>query len=65
MSCSCFRTDRFVAGLAAFLVGHLCYVAGFLTHGPSGVALTVACVVVVVLVAPLGRRILGALGPES
>jgi uncharacterized membrane protein YhhN len=56
------RTDRFVAGLAAFLVGHLCYVAGFWTHGPRGVALAVAGVVVVVLVAPLGRRILGALG---
>ena len=28
-------TDRFVAGLAAFLVGHLCYVAGFWTHGPG------------------------------
>lgn len=55
-------TDRFVAGLAAFLVGHLCYTAGFFTHGPSGVALTVTVVVVAVLVTPLGRRILGALG---
>ncbi|HLM95544.1 MAG TPA: lysoplasmalogenase [Acidimicrobiales bacterium] len=57
-------TDRFVAGLAAFLVGHLCYVAGFWAHGPGGVAFAVAAAVVVVVVAPLGRRILGALGGQ-
>jgi uncharacterized membrane protein YhhN len=50
--------DLFVPGLAAFLVGHLCYVVGFWTHGPSGFALAIAVVVVVALVAPLGRRIL-------
>jgi uncharacterized membrane protein YhhN len=54
-------TDRFVAGLAAFLVGHLCYVAGLWTHGPGGVAFAVAAAVVVLIVAPVGRRILGAL----
>ncbi len=63
-SCSCSRTDRFVAGLAAFLVGHLCYVAGFWAHGPGGVSFAVAAAVVVVVVAPLGHRILGALGGQ-
>jgi uncharacterized membrane protein YhhN len=50
--------DLFVPGLAAFLVGHLCYLVGFWTHGPSVLALVVAVVVVAALVAPLGRRIL-------
>ena len=54
-------TDRFVAGLAAFLVAHVWYVAGLWTHGPGGVAFAVAAAVVVLLVAPVGRRILGAL----
>ncbi|MDR3650049.1 MAG: lysoplasmalogenase [Acidimicrobiales bacterium] len=57
-----FPTDRFVAGLAAFLVGHLCYVAGFWADGPSGIAFVVTSAVVVVVVVPLGRRILGAIG---
>jgi uncharacterized membrane protein YhhN len=50
--------DLFVPGLAAFLIGHLCYLVGFWTHGPSGFALAIAIVVVAALVAPLGRRIL-------
>jgi uncharacterized membrane protein YhhN len=54
------RTDRFVAGLAAFLVGHLCYVAGFWTHAPGAGALAVAAVVVVAVV-PVAARILGTL----
>jgi len=54
-------TDVFVAGLAAFLVGHLCYLAGFWAHGPDAVAFTVAAVGVVVVVAPLAYRILDAL----
>jgi uncharacterized membrane protein YhhN len=53
--------DLFVAGLAAFLVGHLCYLAGFWAHGPSMPALLVAVVVVVAVVAPLARRILTAI----
>ena len=57
--------DDFVAGLAAFLVGHLCYVAGFWTDGPGAVPLVVALVVVAVAVAPLGARILGALGGQA
>ncbi len=53
-------TDMFVAGLAAFLVGHVCYVAGFWSHGPGACLRHRAAVVVVVVVAG-GRRILGAL----
>jgi uncharacterized membrane protein YhhN len=54
-------SDLFVAGLGAFLVGHLCYLAGFWAHGPGGRAVAVAAVIVVVAVAPLGFRILKAL----
>jgi uncharacterized membrane protein YhhN len=56
--------DLFVAGLGAFLVGHLCYLAGFWAHGPGGLALAVAAVIVVAAVAPVGFRILKALGRE-
>ena len=44
-------SDLFVAGLAAFLAGHLCYLVGFWTHGPSARPLVLATGVVVVLVA--------------
>jgi uncharacterized membrane protein YhhN len=50
--------DLFVPGLAAFLVGHICYLVGFWTHGPSAFALAVAAIVVVGVVVPLGRTIL-------
>jgi uncharacterized membrane protein YhhN len=50
--------DLFVPGLAAFLVGHLCYLVGFWTHAPSLIAFLVSAVVVVGVVAPLGYRIL-------
>lgn len=53
--------DLFVPGLAAFLVGHVCYLAGFWSAGPAGAALAVAVVIVVLVVAPLGRTILGAI----
>jgi len=59
------RTDTFVVGLGAFLVGHLCYVAGFWAHGPGGVAFVIAAVVVVAVLSPLGHRILGALGARG
>jgi uncharacterized membrane protein YhhN len=57
--------DRFVFGLAAFLVGHLCYLAGFWTHGPSALALVLAVVVVAAVVVPLGRRILTAIAASG
>jgi uncharacterized membrane protein YhhN len=50
-------TELFVAGLAAFLVGHLCYLAGFWVHGPGALALGVSAVVVVTVVAPFAVRI--------
>ena len=50
--------DLFVPGLAAFLVGHLCYLAGFWTQAPSLIALVVSAAVVAAVVAPLGHRIL-------
>ena len=54
--------DLFVPGLAAFLVAHVCYLAGFWSARPAAAALAVAVVVVVLVVAPLGRVILGAIG---
>jgi uncharacterized membrane protein YhhN len=56
--------DLFVGGLAAFLVGHLCYIGGFWADGPSAVAFAIAVVVTVVLVAPIAVRVLGAVRAE-
>jgi uncharacterized membrane protein YhhN len=53
--------DRFVAGLLAFLLAHLCYVVGFFLPGPRPWALAAAGAVVVVLVLPVAGRILHAL----
>ena len=47
--------DAFVAGLAAFLVAHVCYVVGFWTDPPAATAMVVASVVVVLAVAPIAR----------
>jgi uncharacterized membrane protein YhhN len=52
--------EQFVGGLSAFLVAHLCYIAGFWTDGPAAVPLIVAAVVVTVVIGSLGRRILPA-----
>jgi uncharacterized membrane protein YhhN len=54
--------DLFVAGLAAFLAAHVFYLAGFWTHGPAVSALMVAIVVVALVIVPLGRTILAAIG---
>jgi uncharacterized membrane protein YhhN len=51
-------SDRFVAGLAAFLVGHLCYLAGFWAAGPAVAAFAVAAVVVAVVIVPFARHVL-------
>jgi len=53
--------DLFVAGLGAFLVAHLCYLAGFRVRGPGALAVAVSAAVVVAVVAPFGTRILKAL----
>lgn len=58
-------SDRFVAGLAAFLVGHLCYLGGFWAGGPPAAAMAVALVVVAALVAPVATRLMRALGDED
>ncbi len=58
------RDDWFVPGLAAFLVAHVCYIVGFWTDGPSAAPFAVSVLVVVVIVVPLARRILGALHDE-
>ena len=47
--------DAFVAGLAAFLVAHVCYVVGFWTDPPAAIAMVIASVVVVLAVAPIAR----------
>src|SRR4051794_39441235 len=53
--------DLFVAGLAAFLVGHVCYVAGFWSQdAPAVAAFVVAAVIVVAVLAPVLVRIVGA-----
>jgi uncharacterized membrane protein YhhN len=56
--------DLFVPGLAAFLVGHVCYIVGFWTDPPSAVAFVVAAVVVVLAVAPIATRLLRALATQ-
>jgi uncharacterized membrane protein YhhN len=53
-------SDQFVGGLSAFFVAHVCYVAGFWSHGPAAGALLVAVAVTVVVIGLLGRKILGA-----
>jgi uncharacterized membrane protein YhhN len=54
-------SDQFVAGLAAFLVAHVCYVVGFWVEPPGALALLVSVVVVGVLMVPLAMRIVRAL----
>jgi uncharacterized membrane protein YhhN len=54
-------SDQFVAGLGAFLVGHVCYVVGLWLDPPGALALVVAAVVVVAVVAPVAVRIVRAL----
>jgi uncharacterized membrane protein YhhN len=53
--------DLFVAGLAAFLVGHLCYLAGFWTEPPGLLGLVVSAIVVSTVVSPLAAAIVRAL----
>ena len=57
-------SDRFVPGLASFLVAHVCYVAGFWTDPPAGAALAISVVIVVLAIAPLATVILRALRSE-
>lgn len=50
-------TDRFVPGLASFLVGHIAYTIGLNLDGGDGGALALAAAGVAVVGAPLGGRI--------
>lgn len=53
-------TERFVAGLAAFLAGHVAYVIGFCLEQRSWVWLLVGLALVACFVLILGRRIIRA-----
>ena len=52
--------EQFIAGLSAFLMGHLCYIAGMWTRGPAIGGFVIALVVVGLTIGALGRRILPA-----
>ena len=53
--------DRFVPGLASFLVAQLLYTVGFGLHGGGGGAYLLGAVVAAVIVTPLALRFVGAL----
>lgn len=50
-------TDRFVAGLSAFLLGHVAYVVGLRMEAGSGIAWSAATALLVIAGFPLARRI--------
>jgi uncharacterized membrane protein YhhN len=52
--------NLFVAGLASFLVGHICYIAGLQLRGQYGVWFVVGLVIVVLTVGTIGLRIIRA-----
>ena len=57
---------RFMAGLSAFLLGHLAYVAAFLPVGPQSlVAALPGAVLVLTLVVVVGRPVLGSAGAQG
>ena len=53
-------SDRFAAGLTAFLLAHVAYVVGLTRHGGSAVAVLVAAIPVVIVAGALGARFLRA-----
>ena len=52
--------NLFVAGLASFLVGHICYIAGLQLRGQYGLWFVVGLVIVVLAVGTIGLRIIRA-----
>jgi uncharacterized membrane protein YhhN len=50
--------EQFVGGLAAFLVAHLCYIAGFVAGGLRGPAVALALLGTAVVLAPVAIRVL-------
>jgi uncharacterized membrane protein YhhN len=53
-------SDRFVAGLASFLLAHVAYVIGLTRHGGSAGTVALAAIPVVAIVGLLGARFLRA-----
>lgn len=53
-------SDRFVAGLASFLLAHVAYVVGLTRHGGSARALLLAAIPVVIVTGVLAARFLRA-----
>jgi uncharacterized membrane protein YhhN len=51
--------DRFVPGLAAFLVGHLAFVGGFAAGEPDGASLAMGAAFVVLVLGALAAPIIG------
>jgi uncharacterized membrane protein YhhN len=58
-------SDCFVAGLAAFLLAHTAYIAGFVTEGPSLGPTAISTVAVATLSVPLGAWILRSVRASS
>jgi uncharacterized membrane protein YhhN len=54
--------EQFVGGLAAFLLAHVCYIAGFVASGVHWWAVALALVGTAIVVAPVARRILRGVG---
>lgn len=52
--------ERFVAGLASFLAGHVAYIVGFLLAGPEPLGLVVGLLVVAIGVGVVGRPLVRA-----
>ncbi len=50
--------EEFVAGLSAFLLAHVCFLAGLWTHGPAALPFAVSVVVVAVAIGVIGSRVL-------
>ena len=57
--------DRFVAGLAAFLVAHVLYLAGFVAAGQTPALLLAGVVLTTIVTARIGRPILDAAAAED
>ena len=57
--------DRFVPGLASFLLAHVAYIVGLLAMGISGAGFLAGVVIVGVLLPLLAPRILGAIGDSD
>jgi uncharacterized membrane protein YhhN len=57
--------DRFVAGLAAFLAAHLCYLGGLWLRDPTWTALAVSALVVVAAVIPVALVVIRGARAEA